>query len=93
MREKDVEQALTQAVKKAGGISLKLVSPGTAGIPDRLILLRGGKAGFIEVKAPGQKPRALQMARLHQLQHQGFTATWIDHPAQIQDVLHAIQTS
>lgn len=93
MQETDVEQALTKAVKKAGGMSLKLVSPGTAGIPDRLILLRGGKAGFIEVKAPGKKPRALQMARLHQLQHQGFIATWIDHPNQIQDALHAIQTS
>ena len=35
MREKQVEQKLVQAVKLAGGMCLKLVSPGTAGMPDR----------------------------------------------------------
>lgn len=62
-------------------------------MPDRLIILRGGKLGFVEVKAPGKKPRPLQARRLQQLQDMGFIATWIDHPDQIQSVIDAIQTT
>lgn len=93
MQEKHVEQALQKAVRQAGGHAYKFTSPGTNGMPDRLILLRGGKLGFVEVKAPGKKPRPLQARRLQQLQDMGFIATYIDHPDQIQSVINAIQTT
>ena len=51
---------LEKAVRAAGGICPKLVSPGTNGMPDRMVLLPGCRIGFVEVKAPGQKPRPLQ---------------------------------
>lgn len=51
MREKTIEQHLVKAVKNSGGIAPKLVSPGFDGMPDRLVLLPGGKIGFVEVKA------------------------------------------
>ena len=54
MREKIIEQHLVMAVKNSGGIAPKLVSPGFDGMPDRLVLLPGGKIGFVEVKAPGK---------------------------------------
>ena len=63
MREKQTEQRLVKAVKAAGGICPKLVSPGTDGMPDRMVLLPGGRIGFVEVKTPGQKPRPLQVRR------------------------------
>ena len=59
MREKTVEQKLVKAVKNRGGICPKLVCPGFDGMPDRLVLLPDGKVGFVEVKAPGEKPRPL----------------------------------
>lgn len=65
--EKKLEVKLLNAVKKDGGIALKLVSPGYAGLPDRLILIAYGKIGFVEVKAPGKKPRPLQIVRHQQL--------------------------
>ena len=52
MREKYIEQQLTRAVKSRGGLCEKWNS-GTAGWPDRIILLPDGKFGFVEVKAPG----------------------------------------
>lgn len=64
MREKTIEQKLVQAVKAKGGIAPKFVSPGFSGVPDRLILLPDGKCGFVEVKAPGEKPRPLQKSRI-----------------------------
>ena len=39
MNEKQIENKLTTAVKKAGGIAPKLVCPGFAGMPDRLIFI------------------------------------------------------
>jgi hypothetical protein len=38
MREKYVEQALVKAVRNAGGLALKFVSPGLDGVPDRILL-------------------------------------------------------
>ena len=37
MREKEIEKKLIQAVKQAGGICPKLVSPGFDGMPDRMV--------------------------------------------------------
>lgn len=54
MNEKQIENKLTTAVKKSGGIALKLVCPSFAGMPDRLILLPDGHIGFAELKAPGK---------------------------------------
>lgn len=63
MLEKTIEKKLTTAVKKAGGIAPKFVSPSFAGMLDRLILLPDGKFAFAELKAPGESPRPLQKAR------------------------------
>lgn len=68
MREKTIEQHLVKAVKNSGGIAPKLVSPGFDGMPDRLVLLPGGKIGFVEVKVPGKEPRPLQVSIWRPLQ-------------------------
>ena len=54
MLEKNIENKLTTAVKKAGGIAPKFVSPSFAGMPDRLVLLPDGVFAFVELKAPGE---------------------------------------
>jgi len=60
MRERKIETMLVKQVKAAGGMALKLISPGMAGVPDRIVLLPGGRILFVELKAPGEKPRPLQ---------------------------------
>ena len=67
MLEKSVEQKLVAAVKQLGGIAPKFVSPGLDGVPDRIILLPGGRMGFVECKAPGKTLRPLQVQRKRQL--------------------------
>lgn len=61
MREREVERRLVTAVKKRGGLAPKFTSPGLDGVPDRLVLLPDGRLAFVEVKAPGQKMRPLQL--------------------------------
>ena len=93
MREKTIEQHLVKAVKNSGGIAPKLVSPGFDGMPDRLVLLPGGKIGFVEVKAPGKEPRPLQVARHELLRRLGFKVFVLDNPEQIGGILDAIRTT
>ena len=90
MREKTIEQKLVQAVKAKGGIAPKFVSPGISGVPDRLILLPDGKCGFVEVKAPGRKPRPLQESRIRLLRGLGFLVFILDDESQIPHILSEI---
>lgn len=91
MRERDVERNLVRSVRSAGGLALKFISPGMAGVPDRLILLPGGRIAFCEVKAPGQKPRPLQFHRMEQLRRLGFRVYVIDGVVQIGKMLEEIK--
>ena len=93
MNEKQIENKLTMAVKKAGGIAPKLVCPGFAGMPDRLILLPDGHVGFAELKAPGKKPRPLQLARHRLLRKLGFKVYVIDDISQIGGMLDELYTT
>lgn len=93
MREKQVEQRLVQAVKQRGGICPKFVSPGFAGMPDRLILLPGGRFAFAELKAPGEKPRQLQKSRHRLLMRLGFPVFVIDALEQIETALDSLDVS
>lgn len=92
MREKQIEQKLTLMVKSAGGIAPKFVSPGFAGMPDRLLLLPQGVCAFAELKAPGMHPRALQVARHEMLRRLGFRVYVIDEIEQIGVMLDELQT-
>lgn len=91
MLEKEVEQKLVDAVKAAGGICPKWVCPGINGMPDRIILLPEGKIAFCELKAPGQKPRKLQLRRHVLLRNLGFKVYVIDDPRKIDSMLKEIQ--
>ena len=87
MNEKSIEQKLVKAAKSRGGLCLKLVCPGFDGMPDRLVLLPNGHIGVVEVKAPGKKPRALQLARHRQLRNLGFQVFVLDNKEQIEEIL------
>ena len=87
MREKQIERQLTLMAKSRGGIALKFVSPSFAGMPDRLILMPGGMMAFAELKAPGMKPRALQVARHEMLRRLGFKVYVVDEIEQIGGIL------
>jgi hypothetical protein len=93
MREKQIENKLASEVKKAGGIALKFVSPSFDGMPDRLVLLPDGHIAFVELKAPGKKPRPLQLARHRLLRSLGFRVYVIDNVEQIGGMLDEVRAS
>lgn len=91
MREKEIEKRLVAEVKKKGGICPKFVSPGYSGMPDRIILMPKGNIAFAELKAPGQKPRPLQVTRHKILMGLGFRVYIIDDADQIGGVIDEIE--
>ena len=71
--EKAVETYLREQVRKAGGLALKRVCPGWTGVPDRLILLPGGRIFFAETKDLGKTPKRRQKYVHSRLRELGFT--------------------
>lgn len=72
--EKDIERKLRKKVEAHGGLCLKWVCPGWAGVPDRMILLPGGRIIFAELKRPkGGKLSELQKWWAHKLIDLGFS--------------------
>ena len=90
MLEKTLERKFVEAVKAMEGLCPKFVSPGFDGMPDRLVLLPGGKLAFVEVKAANCKPRPLQESRHGMLRRLGFQVFVLDRPEQIKLILEDI---
>ena len=90
MRECDVEHKLVKATCAKHGMALKFISPGTAGVPDRIVLMPHGRMAFVEVKAPGQKLRPLQLRRKKQLEKLGYRVFVLDDKAKIDEILKQI---
>ena len=78
MFESRIERRLKNEVERRGGKALKFTPQGYAGMPDRIILIPGGKTVFVELKAPGKKPRPLQVKRARELHTLGFRVYLID---------------
>lgn len=87
MREKDIENYLREQVKKAGGKAYKFESPGNDGVPDRLVVFPGNRIFFVELKAPGKKPRPLQVKQMNDLKKFGCKVLVIDSIQGVNDFL------
>lgn len=87
MREAKLEKKLQERIKKEGGLCIKLQANFLNGIPDRLCLLPFGEIFFVEVKAPGEKPRKLQNVRIKELQSIGATVYVLDNEEQIETII------
>ena len=91
MREREIEEKLRLESQKRGGLAMKFVSPGLVGMPDRIVILPQGKIGFVELKAPGEKPRKIQVRRMEQLRKLGFLVYVLDDKGKIGEILDDIQ--
>jgi len=76
-KEASLEHRIKRYAESKGCLFWKFVSPGTTGVPDRVIISPRGATAFLEIKAPGCRPRAIQDHRMQQLRAQGVAATWV----------------
>ena len=71
MRESEVEKLLVGGIRKLGGRAFKWVSPGNDGVPDRIVILPGLPAVFVELKTVTGKLTPLQRVQLKRLRDMG----------------------
>lgn len=91
LRENRIEKRLKDEIKKIGGKALKFVSPGVSGVPDRIVLLPHGKIFFIELKAPGEKLKPLQVHRAKELIDLGFNVRCLDSIESVLQFISEVQ--
>lgn len=90
--EKCIERKLVEKVRTIGGRAYKFVSPGNAGVPDRLIILPGGKIGFAEMKRPGGKASKLQENQIRFLRNLDCDVEILSTTEHIDKFLEKIQS-
>lgn len=69
--ESKIQARIIKRLEAEGYCVVKLILTNKNGIPD-LLVLKDGKAFFVEVKRPGEKPRPLQEYRMRELTELGF---------------------
>lgn len=91
MRERDIERYLAGLCTAHGGVAWKWVSPGRRGVPDRIIVLPGGRVMFAEVKAPGGRTTVLQQRVHARLRALGAVVEVVDSIEAVDTLLGAVR--
>lgn len=76
--EKRIEDKLKVGIECIGGWCVKFPPLFFRGFPDRIVLVPGGVIVFVELKAPGEKPRPLQVKVHEGLRRLGFRVEVLD---------------
>jgi hypothetical protein len=90
MTEKILEKKLREQVQKLKGTAIKFFSPWFTGMPDRIVLMPGGRIWFVELKSPGKKPSPRQQYVIDWLGKIGFQVRVIDSEILLQNFLNEI---
>ena len=92
MLEAEVEKYLCRKVKSdLQGRALKFISPGLNGVPDRIVLIPGGRIYFVETKAPGKGLRKLQSYVCTVISGLGFEVKRIDTKGKVDGFIKEVK--
>lgn len=91
MKERDIEVLLRDGVKQLGGKAYKWVSPGNAGVPDRIVILPGGKVIFVELKQENGRLTRLQRVQQETLLGMGAAAVTLRGEEAVKRYLDALK--
>lgn len=67
LKESEIEGWLKSGIEKKGGLFIKFTSPGNDGVPDRIVMLPGGRIVFLELKTRYGKLSAVQKYQIGRL--------------------------
>lgn len=90
MLEKTIEKHLVEGVKKLGGLCFKFVSPGTLGVPDRIIITKKGKVIFVELKQERGRLTKLQQHMISKMLNRGADVRVIKGLTEVMSLLEEI---
>ena len=87
MLEKTIERRLVNAVRKFGGLCYKFTSPGTIGVPDRIIITAQGRVIFAELKTETGKLSKIQEYVINQMRLRGADVRVLYGTAQVDELV------
>lgn len=77
--EKALEKTFSEHLNRTKKVwVIKLLSTFIKGLPDRMVLCKGGYVGFAEIKTTGKKPTKIQLYIHDKLKDLGFEVFIID---------------
>lgn len=91
MKESQIERCLVEGVKRLGGMCLKFVSPGTLGVPDRIIITAKGRVIFVELKAETGRLTKIQRYVIGEMQKRGADARVVKGIDEVKELLAEIE--
>lgn len=89
--EKKLESLLYQKVRAMGGWAIKLWPVTVVGLPDRMVLLPGGRVSFVELKDTGKQPTPKQKAVMQTLLEMGFHVRVVDSFGALDNYIKALR--
>lgn len=90
MLEKTVEARLGRAVKSAGGLYYKFISPGCSGVPDRIVVLPRGRVVFVELKTDTGRLSPQQRVQIAKLESVGAEVCVVRGVAGVQEFVKEV---
>ena len=91
MKESQIERRLAEGVKRLGGMCLKFVSPGTLGVPDRIIITAKGRVIFVELKTETGRLTKIQRYVIGEIQKRGADARVVKGIDEVKELLAEIE--
>ena len=91
MKESQIERRLVEGVKRLGGMCLKFVSPGTLGVPDRIIITVKGRVIFVELKTETGRLTKIQRYVIGEMQKRGADARVVKGIDEVKELLAEIE--
>lgn len=90
VKESQIERHLVDGVRSLGGMCIKFVSPGTLGVPDRIIITATGRVIFVELKTEIGRLAKIQQYTIGEMQKRGADVRVVKGLAQVRDLLAEI---
>lgn len=87
--ERRLEKLVVLHAKRLKLEVYKFSSPGRRGVPDRMFINTRGRIAFLELKAPGKRPDALQLREIALMRKRGVLVGWSSQLLECQDFLDA----
>lgn len=84
-----IENHLRDRCKKRGWLCWKWVSPGTSGVPDRIVIAPG-RVVFVELKSPVGRLSSLQKVRIAELRALGAEVHVINSQAGVDTLVEEL---
>ena len=91
MKESQIERRLVEGVKRLSGMCLKFVSPGTLGVPDRIIITAKGRVIFVELKTETGRLTKIQRYVIGEMQKRGADARVVKGIDEVKELLAEIE--